>query len=258
MFSDAKIITQEQYLASYYGKETNPRDAIWFGASTVSGVHQIVRIVVDPFYGSNFVNAVAMGQNLRIEPSAEAGYYQRTLIIFTLLIGVALIIGSTFQYVGKEARGPLYNFQIQTGVHPSVFWLSHYVFDVGINTILVSLLVGVGMSSTSRQLTNDLIYCAFLCFLSYVWIQYTFVLHFRNESSISQVLAGSSFIAILLMIIILMVQIFTNLWKFYWLYEYDQIEVNSWKACWVINQFIPPMQFFVNSFWVVLDGPQST
>merc|ERR1719357_1343532 len=135
------------------------------------------------------MNAVSVGRDMDFTPNADAGYVQKGLIVIIMLLGVGLIVSSTFQYVGKEARGPLFNFQIQTGVHPSIFWLSHYMFDVGINTALVCILMAIGMTDQSSSFVKDMIWCAFISFLSYIWIQYTFVVHFKREETIGQCLA---------------------------------------------------------------------
>jgi len=262
-WSHVKHITEYDYENNYDGKRTDYKDTrIFFQVDTGgemkdgNDIGRITHVYADPFFASYLTTSVSPTSSIHADPvEGSAGIYS-IIVLLTLLVGIGLIVSSTWQYVGKEARGPLYEFQIQIGVNPAVFWMSHYMFDVAINVILVSILMAIALQSQKQTMIHDSIFVSFLSFLSYIWVQYFLVYHLKHESYVSNFLAWSFIFALILFIIEALCVILNPLngFKFYFFMSFKEIGPADWQFCYVVNMFVPPMQFFATLSHVFFTG----
>jgi len=114
-----------------------------------------------------------------------------------LIIGVGLIICNTWHQVGKELREGLYEYQIQNGIHPALFWISNWIFDICLNTAILSIFLAIALQGSGRKdLRLYAIWGGFVAFLPYVVIQYILVWSTKNDKLITNLLGWSSIIGI--------------------------------------------------------------
>jgi ABC-type multidrug transport system ATPase subunit len=176
------------------------------------------------------------------------------LAIVILIIGVGLIICNTWHIVGKELREGLYEYQIQNGIHPALIWISNWIFDVCLNTAVLSIFLAIAIPGSEKgTLRLYAIWGGFVAFLPYVILQYILVWSTKNDKLITNLLGWSSVVGFGLFI--LEFQILTSAAKgdpdllkkmMYLMFgpEYEAWKLGAdCKILLIFHYFIPPLQF---------------
>jgi len=177
-----------------------------------------------------------------------------------LILGMGLIMGASWFYIGKEFGENLLQFQAQMGTPKILIWLSNYIFDVGLNMMFITIFISIAITTGQKLLVSLYLYNAFLAILGYVFIQYICVYTFRRAKTIETLLSWSA----LMQIGIFFVEIFMvipketrgdDLLKLLFEPDKDLPGDARFRIAQIINYLFPVCQFMIGcskSFVVVI------